>query len=92
MTEDVMHTMDLVKSKSDKINLGFHGHNNLEMAMANTLEAINNGCVIVDGTITGMGRGAGNLRMELFLTYLESKGHFKIDYSSLGNLVLNLNR
>ena len=87
MTEDVVQTIDLVKSKSDNIALGFHGHNNLQMAMANTLEAINSGCVIVDGTITGMGRGAGNLRMELFLTYMESKCYFEIDYSSLGNIV-----
>ena len=87
MIEDVVQTIDLVKNKSDNIALGFHGHNNLQMAMANTLEAINRGCVIVDGTITGMGRGAGNLRMELFLTYLESKGYFEIDYSSLGNIV-----
>ena len=87
MTEDVIQTIDLVKRKSDIIKLGFHGHNNLQMAMANTLEAINRGCVIVDGTITGMGRGAGNLRMELFLTYLESKNHFEIDYSAMGSIV-----
>lgn len=87
VTEDVIQTINLIKSKSENVLLGFHGHNNLQMAMANTLEAINRGCVIVDGTITGMGRGAGNLRMELFLTYLESKDLFEIDYLALGNIV-----
>ena len=53
-----------------KGKLGFHGHNNLELAFANTLSAISAGVDAVDATISGMGRGAGNLRMELLLTYL----------------------
>ena len=44
------------------VRVGFHGHNNLELALANTLEAIEAGAVIVDSTVTGMGRGAGNLK------------------------------
>ena len=51
-------------------SLGFHGHNNLELALANTLAAIENGAEIVDSTILGMGRGAGNLKTELLLIYL----------------------
>lgn len=87
MTNEVAETIKLVKNKLKKIALGFHGHNNLEMAMANTLEAIKNGCSIVDGTITGMGRGAGNLRTELLLTYFESKNYFEIDYFVLSKVV-----
>ncbi|MBQ4395324.1 MAG: aldolase catalytic domain-containing protein [Paludibacteraceae bacterium] len=52
-----------------KGQIGFHGHNNLELAFANTLAAIDAGVEIVDATMKGMGRGAGNLKMELLLTY-----------------------
>lgn len=63
--------------------LGFHGHNNLEMALANTITAIEEGVDIVDATVTGMGRGAGNLKMELFLTYLNSKYSLHLEYNEL---------
>lgn len=51
--------------------LGFHAHNNLQLAFANTLEAIRSGVEIVDGTVYGMGRAAGNLPLEILLAYLE---------------------
>jgi 4-hydroxy 2-oxovalerate aldolase len=89
--KDVKEIIDLVKSKTT-IPLGFHGHNNLEMAMANTLTAIDEGCSIVDGTITGMGRGAGNLRTELLLTYFESQKQIQIDYTELGNMVYDFEK
>ncbi len=53
------------------IQVGFHPHNNLQMAFANTLEAIRCGVHIVDSTMFGMGRGAGNLPTEILLSYLE---------------------
>jgi len=52
-----------------KGKIGFHGHNNMELAFANTLAAIEAGVDIVDATIMGMGRGAGNLKTELLMTY-----------------------
>jgi 4-hydroxy 2-oxovalerate aldolase len=52
------------------IQVGFHPHNNLQMAFANTLEAIRCGVHIVDSTMFGMGRGAGNLPTEVLLSYL----------------------
>ena len=84
--EDVKAKISLVKSKTN-INIGFHGHNNLEMAMANTIRAMDEGCAIVDATITGMGRGAGNLRTELLLTYLNSKGYLEITFGYLSATV-----
>lgn len=83
---DVKEIINLVKSKT-KIKLGFHGHNNLEMALANTITAMNAGCEIIDATITGMGRGAGNLRTELLLTYLNSKGYEGITFGDLSATV-----
>lgn len=53
------------------IKIGFHPHNSLQMAFANTLEAIKCGIDIVDSTIYGMGRGAGNLPTEVLLSYLQ---------------------
>ncbi len=84
--EDVKEIINLVKSKTN-VKLGFHGHNNLEMALANTITAMNEGCEIVDATITGMGRGAGNLRTELLLTYLNSKGYEGISFGDLSGTV-----
>ncbi len=87
MTEDVQEIISLVKKESGEISLGFHGHDNLQMALANSLTAINSGCDIIDCTITGMGRGAGNLRTELLLTYLDSKTDIKLDYGMLSYVV-----
>ena len=50
--------------------IGFHGHNNLGLAFANSLAAIEAGASIIDSTMLGLGRGAGNLRTELVTAYL----------------------
>ncbi len=84
--EDVKEIVNMVKARTT-VSLGFHGHNNLEMALANTLTAIRSGCSIVDATITGMGRGAGNLRTELLLAYLESREKLTLDYNNLSTIV-----
>jgi len=71
---EIKEYIDALKNTDKKI--GFHPHNNLQLAFANTLDAMNNGIHIVDGTIFGMGRGAGNLPLEVLLTYLERiQGH-----------------
>lgn len=51
--------------------VGFHPHNNLQLAFANALQAIKSGADIVDSTLYGMGRGAGNLATETLLSYLQ---------------------
>lgn len=84
--DDVKATMDLVRSKTD-CKIGFHGHNNLEMALINTLTAIEYGADIVDSTILGMGRGAGNLKTELLLAVLNTKYDWTIDFNAIGNVV-----
>jgi 4-hydroxy 2-oxovalerate aldolase len=80
---------DLVSKvrESCEVTIGFHGHNNLELAFANTLAAIEAGCGIVDTTILGMGRGAGNMKTELLLTYLASTRNVKFDFNHLSALV-----
>lgn len=66
--------------------IGFHGHNNLQMGLANTLKAIEVGVDSVDATILGMGRGAGNLNTELLLSYLNKKG-LAVDFNVLGDVI-----
>ena len=64
------------------VDLGFHGHNNLELAFSNSLEAINSGVKIIDSTIMGMGRGSGNLKTEILIGHLskEIKVNFNLLY------------
>jgi len=52
--------------------VGIHGHNNQQLAYANTIEAIIVGANRADGTLYGMGRGAGNCPMELLLGFLKN--------------------
>lgn len=52
--------------------VGMHAHNNLQLAFANTIEAIILGCNRVDATMMGLGRGAGNCPMELLLGFLRN--------------------
>lgn len=56
--------------------IGFHGHNNLQLAIANSLVAIENGANIVDGTLRGIGRSAGNAQIEILAFLLSSKLNF----------------
>ena len=50
-----------------KKKIGFHGHNNQNLAFANTIETLSYGVSYVDATALAMGRGAGNCAMELML-------------------------
>ena len=54
------------------IEVGFHPHNSLQMAFANSLEAIRCGAHMIDSTIYGMGRAAGNCPLELILGFLKN--------------------
>jgi 4-hydroxy 2-oxovalerate aldolase len=83
---DVTEMIRIVKERV-KCSVGFHGHNNLELGLSNTLAAIDNGVDYVDATILGMGRGAGNLKMELLLTYLNKHYNLNVDLNVLGDII-----
>lgn len=85
--QDVKDTIQLVRSYIPDVPLGFHGHNNMELALINTLTAIEEGCEIVDATVTGMGRGAGNVKTELLLTALNAQGKLEVDFNPLSKVV-----
>lgn len=61
------------KNQSDS-PLGYHGHDNLSLAMANTLRAIEEGAVLVDSSLQGMGRSAGNAITEVLVAILQRRG------------------
>ncbi len=52
---------------------GVHLHNNLELAFANALAAMDAGATWIDSSVLGMGRGPGNLKTELLLQHLETR-------------------
>src|SRR4051812_12262232 len=56
------------------IEVGFHGHNNLSLAMANTLVAIEEGATRIDGSVRCLGAGAGNTQTEVLVAVLERMG------------------
>jgi len=70
-----------------KLKVGFHPHNNLQMGLANAMAAMNCGVHIIDGTIYGMGRGAGNLPIESLVSYLQVQGSEKYNVIPILHLV-----
>jgi 4-hydroxy 2-oxovalerate aldolase len=57
------------------IPVGYHAHNNLGMAIANSLAALRGGGRILDGTARGFGAGAGNAQLEVLVGVLEKLGY-----------------
>ena len=54
--------------------IGFHGHNNLSMAMANSVAAIEAGATRIDGSVRCFGAGAGNTQTEALVAVCERMG------------------
>jgi 4-hydroxy 2-oxovalerate aldolase len=61
-----------------KIDVGFHAHDNLGLATANSLIAAQAGAKYIDGCIRGFGAGAGNAHLEMLIPVLEKAG-FNVD-------------
>ena len=72
--EQIARIADLFLEFAEKYGkkVGIHAHNNQQMAFANTVEAVGDGVDWLDGTYSGMGRGAGNCAMELLLGFLRN--------------------
>lgn len=68
---DLAQTYLAAAEKSGK-KVGFHGHNNQNLAFANTIETLSYGVSYLDATAMGMGRGAGNCATELLLGFLKN--------------------
>jgi len=57
------------------IPVGFHGHNNLGMAVINSLTAVKVGATMIDATIRGFGAGAGNTQLEVLVAVFDRMGY-----------------
>ena len=64
-----------VKDSLPDVTLGFHGHDNLGLSSYNSLSAISAGVEIVDTTLRGLGRSAGNTQTERFVCTLKRLGY-----------------
>jgi len=52
--------------------IGIHAHNNQQLAFANTVQATVRGANMLDASLAGLGRGAGNCQMELLVGFLHN--------------------
>ncbi|MCQ2189847.1 MAG: aldolase catalytic domain-containing protein [Paludibacteraceae bacterium] len=71
-SEDIHTLMDKYRTALPGKTIGFHGHNNQQLAFANTIECIIKGANMLDATMLGIGRGAGNCPMELLISFLKN--------------------
>jgi 4-hydroxy-2-oxovalerate aldolase len=72
MTPDEVFTYIDRTKESITTPLGFHGHNNLSLAVANTLQAMRAGAIYLDTCVRGMGRSAGNAQTEVMVFLLQN--------------------
>lgn len=87
--EDVRRLIRFIKSGFSG-KTGIHTHENQGLAYINTLTAIEEGIDFVDGTVCGMGRGAGNMRTEQFLLgYSQKYGDTRFNSASLLPSIVN---
>ncbi|MDD5634523.1 MAG: nucleoid-structuring protein H-NS, partial [Candidatus Omnitrophica bacterium] len=71
-SESVHFLVETFKKYLKTKEVGIHAHNNQQLGFANTIQGIIDGCNYVDGTIYGLGRGAGNCPLELLIGFLKN--------------------
>jgi len=84
LPDDVRRYVTVLKESFPVI--GFHGHDNLGMANANSIAAVEAGATIIDGTLDGIGRGAGNAETESLAGILSITGDDTYDYKKMAEL------
>lgn len=85
--KDVLRMFHLVNDNLDAaICMGFHAHNNIQLSFANAqelLEVCGNREMILDASVFGMGRGAGNLNTELITQYINDNLGYRYDMTQI---------
>lgn len=72
LPDDVSTRIALLRSElNSETEIGFHGHHNLGMSIPNSLAAIEMGANRIDGSVAGLGAGAGNTPLEVFTAVLD---------------------
>lgn len=74
LPEDAYHKVKRLVSELS-IQVGFHAHNNLGMAVASSVAAVKAGASFIDATVRGFGAGAGNCQMEVLVAVLHKMGY-----------------
>lgn len=72
--DEIRWRIQSIKNRIE-IELGFHAHNNLGLAIANSVVAVEEGALILDACIKGFGAGAGNTQLELLVPVLNRLGY-----------------
>lgn len=72
--EDVRQRVETLVNGLE-IAVGFHAHNNLGLAIANSIAAADAGATLLDGCARGFGAGAGNAQLEVLVAVLERFGY-----------------
>jgi 4-hydroxy 2-oxovalerate aldolase len=72
---DIEHQVKKFKEMLPNKQLGIHTHNNMQLAFANTLRAMQNGVSFLDSSVYGMGRAAGNCHTELLVSYIKKPSY-----------------
>ena len=74
--------IDALRTAIPDVTLGFHGHNNLGMGVANALYCSERGVAVIDTSLQGFGRSSGNTQTEHFVSVLIRAG-FTVDYDPI---------
>lgn len=90
--EDLQHVYSLINHNLvSTAKIGFHSHNNMQLsnALSQSFLRMSHGKrqVVVDGTISGMGRGAGNTPTELIAQYMVAKLGYSYDMDALLDVI-----